>query len=268
MQSQILGLQTQALQQSTLNSVKIFDGNNKSEFTSWAQSVENAAKLCNLDTLTIALSKLQGPPLKSAHFLKTKEISAGKQLNWHSLKEHLTTNYSEILYDMHVINAYDNLHQGGNKSTSAYLHRAQDILECIHNTSDMTSLPAIGTNHAKILTGLWDSRLQNKLAESKAKKWTTMSQVLQDIADMAIDFERSCGYSLPTFKVQYISPANSSSSFRSNRPSTRNVQQLSNQQEKPKCWHCQGDHYKKDHPTAPKPSSPQSTNEPKKNSII
>ena len=124
---------------------------------------------------------------------------------------------------MHAINAYDNLHQGCDESTSAYLHRVQDILECIHNTSDMTSIPAIGTNHAKILTGLRECRLCNKLAESKAKKWTTMAQVLQDIADMAIDFERLCGYSLPTFEVQYISPENSSSSFRSNKPSTRNV---------------------------------------------
>ena len=46
---------------------------------------------------------------------------------------------------MHTINAYDNLHQGSNESTSAYLHRAHDILEHIHNTD---------TNHAKILTGL------------------------------------------------------------------------------------------------------------------
>ena len=119
----------------------------------------------------------------------------------------------------------------------------------------MTSIPAISTNHAKILTGLRDSRLCNKLAESKAKKWTTMSQVLQDVADMAIDFKRSCGYSLPTFEVQYISSANSSSSYRSNKPTTRNMQQPSNQQEKPKCWHSQGEHYKKDCPTAPKPSS-------------
>ena len=58
LQTQILGLKTQALQQSTLNSIKIFDRNNKSEFTSWAQSVENAAKLCNLDTLnTIQATK-------------------------------------------------------------------------------------------------------------------------------------------------------------------------------------------------------------------
>ena len=71
----------QVLQQSTLNSVKIFNGNNKSKFTSWAQSVENAAKLCNMDTLTIALSKLQGLPLKSACFLESKEVSSGKQLN-------------------------------------------------------------------------------------------------------------------------------------------------------------------------------------------
>ena len=201
------------------------------------------------------LSKLQGPPLQLAHFLKTKEISSGKHLNWHSLEKHLTTNYLEIPYDTHAINAYDNLHQGSNESTSSYLHRMQDILECIHNTSDMTSIPAISSNCAKILTGLRDSRLHNKLVESKANKWTTMFQVLQDVTDMAVDFERSCGHSLPTFRAQYISPANSSSSYRSNKPTTRNVQQPSNWQEKPKCWHCQGEHYKKDSLTAPKPSS-------------
>ena len=116
--------------------------------------------------------------------------------------------------------------------------------------------PAIGTNHANILTGLRDSRLCNKLAVSRAKKWTTMSQVLQDVADMVINFNRSCGYSLPTFKVQYVSSTNSSSSYRSNKPATRNIWQPSNQQEKPKCWHYQGKHYKKDCPTAPKPSFP------------
>ena len=112
LQSQILGLKTQALQLSTLNSIKIFDGNNKNEFTLWAQSIENAAKLCNLDTLTITLSKQQGPPLQSGHFLETKQSSSGKQLNWHSLNKHLTTNYLEIPYNIHAINAYDNLHQG------------------------------------------------------------------------------------------------------------------------------------------------------------
>ena len=86
LQSQILGLQTQALQQSTMNSIKIFNGTNKSEFTWWAQSVENTARLCNLDTLSIALSKLQGSPLKSACYLESKEVSSGKQLDWHSLK--------------------------------------------------------------------------------------------------------------------------------------------------------------------------------------
>ena len=132
---QILGLQMQTLQQSMLNSIKIFNSNNKSKFTSWVQIVENAAKLCNLETLTIALSKLQGPPLKSTHFLKSKEVGSGKQLNWHSLKMHLTTNYSEIPYNTHTINAYDNLHQGSNESISAYLHRVQDILEHTHHTS-------------------------------------------------------------------------------------------------------------------------------------
>ena len=96
LQSQILGLQTQALQHSMLNSIKIFDGNNKSDFTSWVQSVENAAKLCNLDTLSIVLSKLQGPPLKSACFLESKEANVGKQSSWQSLEKCLNNNYSEF----------------------------------------------------------------------------------------------------------------------------------------------------------------------------
>ena len=48
LQSQILGLQMHLLQQSTLNSIKIFDRSNKAEFTAWVQSIENAARLCHL----------------------------------------------------------------------------------------------------------------------------------------------------------------------------------------------------------------------------
>ena len=101
------------------------------------------------------------------------------------------------------------------------------ILELIHHSNDMSSITAIGTNRAKILTGLKDSRLHNKLAKSKAKKWVTMAQVLQDVADMAVDFERSPGYSLPTFNVQYVSSSNPSNSYRSSKPATKSVQQLS-----------------------------------------
>ena len=179
------------------------------------------------------------------------------------------SNYSEILYDTHAINAYDSLQQGSNESTEAYLHRAQDILECIHHTNDMSSITAIGTNHVKILTSLKDSRLQNKLAKLKAKKWITMAQVLQDVADMAVDFERSRGYSLPTFDVQYISASNSSTSYRSNKPPTKSIQQSSTQPDKPKCWHCQGDHFKKDCPTAPKHGSPKyKTTKEKQHNLI
>ena len=95
-----------------------------------------------------------------------------------------------------------------------------------------------------------------------------MVQVPQDVAHMAIDFDRSCGYSLPTFKAQYVSSANSSSSYRSNKPPTKGLQQSSTWPDKPKCWHCQGDHFKKDCPKAPKQGSPQSTNQQRKSSII
>ena len=148
----------QALQQSMLNSIKIFDGSNKSKLTSWAQSVENAARLCNLGTLSITLCKLQGAPLKLASYLESKGANSDKTLVWSSLKKHLTSNYSEIPHDTHAINVYDSLQQGNDESTEAYLHRAQDILESIHHTNDMSPITAIGTNHMKILTGLKDSR--------------------------------------------------------------------------------------------------------------
>ena len=48
--------------------------------------------------------------------------------------------------------------------------------EHIHHTNEMTSISAIGTNHAKIFTGLKDSRPCNKLAESKGKKWSNMAR--------------------------------------------------------------------------------------------
>ena len=94
LQSQILGLQMHPLQPSTLNSIKIFDGSNKAEFTAWSQSTENAAMLCHLDTLSIALSRLQGTLLKSTNYLEAKETNVGKTLNWSTLKQHLTNNYS------------------------------------------------------------------------------------------------------------------------------------------------------------------------------
>ena len=74
------------------------------------------------------------------------------------------------------------LQQGNDKLTEAYFHRVQDILESIHHTNNMTSISAIGTNHTKILTGLKDSRLHNKLAESQAKNgptWCRFCKTLQ-----------------------------------------------------------------------------------------
>ena len=138
-------------------------------------------RLYNLDALSITLSKLQGAPLKSANYLEGKETNSVKKLSWTTLKQHLTSNYSEIPYDTHVINAYNTLQQGTDKSTKDYLHRVQDILECIHHTNDVSSVTSIGTNHAKSLTGLKDGKLCNKLAESKAKEWTNVVQVLQNV---------------------------------------------------------------------------------------
>ena len=76
-----------------------FDGTKKAEFALWAQSTENAMRICNLDAINIALSKLQGAPLKSAIYLEGKETSAGKTISWNTLKQHLKV----IIQKFHMI---------------------------------------------------------------------------------------------------------------------------------------------------------------------
>ena len=86
LQSQIIGLHLQPLQQATLTSINAFDGTKKAEFAIWAQSIEKAARICDMDAVNITLSKLQGIPLKSAIHLAGKETSAGRKLLWNTLK--------------------------------------------------------------------------------------------------------------------------------------------------------------------------------------
>ena len=97
LQSQIIGLQLQLLQQVMLNSIYTFDGTKKAEFTTWAQSIENAMRICNLDAINITLSKLQRAPLKSANYIEGKEASSGKKLSWTTLKQHLAINTLKYL---------------------------------------------------------------------------------------------------------------------------------------------------------------------------
>ena len=92
-----------------------------------------------------------------------------------------------------------------------------------------------------------------------------MAQVLQDVTDMAVNFERSQGYSLPTLDVNHITSSNNYSSVnchRSTKSPTKSMQQLLVKADKPKCWHCQGDHHTK----AVLPN--QNIDLPKKSSVI
>ena len=76
---------------------------------------------------------------------------------------------------------------------------------------------------------------------------------------MAVNFKRSHGYSLPTFDVHHLTSSNNYSSvnsYRSTKPPTKGIQQPLVKADKPKCWHCQGDHLKKDCPTAPQQNGP------------
>ena len=48
LQSQIIGLHSQPLQQATHNSINMFDGTKKAEFATWTQSIENTVRITTL----------------------------------------------------------------------------------------------------------------------------------------------------------------------------------------------------------------------------
>ena len=80
-----------------------------------------------------------------------------------------------------------------------------------------------------------------------------MAQVLQDAAEMAISFERSRGYSLPSLEINqtkaYSSQnPNSNQQYRTNKLYAKETWQPQPKPEKFKSWECQGDHLKKDCP--------------------
>ena len=84
-------------------------------------------------------------------------------------------------------------------------------------------------------------------------KCNNMAQVLQDIAEIAISFERSRRYSLPPFVINQTTAYSSKNPkatqhYRTKKLHAKETQQPQPKPEKFKCWQCQGDHLKKDCP--------------------
>ena len=80
-----------------------------------------------------------------------------------------------------------------------------------------------------------------------------MAQVLQDVAEMAVSFERSRGYSLPPFEINQTTAYNSqhpskSQHFKTNKLYMNEAQTFHTKSEKIKLWEHQGNHLKKDCP--------------------
>ena len=113
--------------------------------------------------------------------------------------------------------------------------------------------PFIVSANGRIYNYTGGNTKQIYIAESKAKKWNNMAQVLQDVAEMAISFERSRGYSLPSFEINqttdYSSQCHSNSQcYKTNKLYTKEAQHFHTKPEKIKCLEYQGDHLKKDLP--------------------
>ena len=89
--------------------------------------------------------------------------------------------YSIILLDMHVTQAFTHLEQSPDKLFDSYLHHMRDLLSKIYHTSDMSGITTKGTNHYAVVYGLNCRKLKDSVVGHKSAQWKMMEECFRDM---------------------------------------------------------------------------------------
>ena len=84
--------------------------------------------------------------------------------------------YSVILSDTHVTQAFTWLEQGPDELLGDYLHHATELLSKIYHTSDMSSISAEGTSHYVVVNGLNCRKLNNTILGHWSTQWRMIEE--------------------------------------------------------------------------------------------
>ena len=106
----------------------------------WMDYIEMVAEKTGVDLLEVKISKLNGWVLRQHEHAIHKEGN----LNWYSFRQRLIEHYSNVPYKYNAMFAYPNLSQGDEEPNAWYLVRAKILLEHIHCTTKLSSIPGVG----------------------------------------------------------------------------------------------------------------------------
>ena len=96
--------------------------------------------------------------------------------------------------------AYSNLLQGDEETTSQHLYRAKDLLEHIHHTTKLSSIPGVGWDNLYLVRGLKVPHNRRRVA-SEQDFWRMMEDFFNNINDIARTDDRNRIYLKPNFKL-------------------------------------------------------------------
>ena len=120
-------------------------------------------------------------------------------LMWYSFRQRLIEQYSNVPYVSDAMFAYSHLSKGDEEPTTHYLSRAKVLLECIHNTTKLSSIPGVGVDNLYLVRGLKATHIRRRVA-SEQDSWRMMEDVFNTISHIAKMEARNRIYLEPNLK--------------------------------------------------------------------
>ena len=137
------------------------------------------AENTGINPLKVGISKLKGLALGDI-----TAIHKEGHLTWFSFIQGLIEHYSNVPFASDAMYTYSYLLQGNEEPTPQYLCRAKVLLECIHHTTKLPSIPGVGWDNLYLVRGLKVPHMRRRVA-SKQDSWRMMEDVFNTINHIA-----------------------------------------------------------------------------------
>ena len=185
----------QALAQTSLSSLQEYDRSNKNITIQQFDHIKTAAEKTGMDPLEVRIIKLKGLALGDIN-----EICKEGSLTWYSFRQRLFEHYSNVPYECNAMFACSHLSQGGEEPTAQYLVRAKFLLECIHHTTKLSSIPGAVWDNMYLVRGLKAPHIRKRLVNEQ-DSWRMMQDVFNSIICITRMEERIKIFLEPNFEL-------------------------------------------------------------------
>ena len=178
----------------SLNSLQEYNGSNKDAMIPWLDHIKMVMDRYGIVPLEVGISKLKG--------LALGDINATHKegnLMWYSFRQRLIEQCSNVPYASDAMFMYSDLLQVDEEPTTWFLARAKILLECIHHTAQLSSIPGVGWDNLYLVRGLKELCIRRREAREQ-DFWRMNEDVFDTMSCIATTEERNKIYFEQNFK--------------------------------------------------------------------